>query len=534
MKAMILAAGVGSRLSPLTLFMPKPMAPIANKPVMEHIIDLLASHGVKEIAANLNYLPDQIESYFGDGQRWGVKLTYSLERTLLGTAGAVRRISNFFNGPFWVLMGDSLTDVDLGAMHEFHRQKGALATIALHPVDDPTRFGVVQLQEDGRILRFQEKPKRQDACSNLVNMGVYLFEPSILEKIPPGEVYDFGHQLFPRLLDEGVPFYGYQSDCYWSDVGSFSEYRKAQAAVLNGNFNSVMLPYRQAGEKIWLGHGVSIHPKAQLVAPVLIGDNCQVRADAVIGPETVLGNNIVVDEGATITGSTVLEGTYVGRLVNVNEAVVNRNCLVSVPADTSVFVADRFLLGEVGEAESFHKLTRWLGWGVTLLLFILSLPLWILAGGLALFAGRGPLLEWQEQAVSDPQARQKTGKLGWHTVRIARFRADPDTSAGRLLRRLDLAGLPGFLAALRGQISLVGVGPLTIDQAQSLIEDWQQQRFKAPRGLTGLWYVNGDKDTQLDEQLVIDGYYAVMRNWKQDLKILWQTPGAYFRRLRLQ
>ena len=535
MKAMILAAGVGSRLSPLTLFMPKPMAPIANKPVMEHIIDLLASHGVKEIAANLYYLPDQIEEHFGSGERWGVRLTYSLERTLLGTAGAVRRMSGetagsqFFDGPFWVLMGDSLTDLDLGAMLAYHRSKGALATIALHEVDDPTRFGVVQLDDDGRILRFQEKPKREEAVSNLVNMGVYLFELPILEKIPPGQVYDFGHQLFPRLLEEGEPFYGYHADCYWSDVGSFAEYRRAQSAVLQGQLKSVVLPYRQADDKVWIGRGVSIHPKAQLIPPVLIGDHCQVRSDAVIGPESVLGDNVIVDEGATVSGSTILEGTYVGRLVNVQDAVVNRNCLISVPADTSVFVSDRFLLGAVEENDLWRKVGRTVEWTIALILLILSLPLWILAGLLALFAGKGPYIQWQPQAVADPQAKWKTGQIGWHTIRLPRFRSDPDTFGGRFLRRTRLAGLPGLLGILRGDIALVGVGPLIPEQAENLTEDWQRQRFLAPGGLTGLWYINGTENSDFDEQLVVDSYYAVTQNWKQDLKILWKTPGCYFR-----
>lgn len=537
MKAMILAAGVGSRLSPLTLFLPKPMAPIANKPVMEHLIDLLARHGVKDIAANLYYLPDQIERYFGDGQRWGVRITYSLERQLLGTAGAVRRMANFLApdeaaGPFWVLMGDALTDLDLTAMFRYHQERRALATIALHEVDDPSRFGVVQLADDGRILRFQEKPTREEAVSKLVNLGVYLFEPQILQKIPAGEVYDFGHQLFPRLLAEGADFYGYRADGYWSDVGSFTEYRRAQSAVLRQQVRGVLLPYRQTTPGVWLGQGVSIHPKAQLIPPVVIGDHSQVRADAVIGPETVLGSQVIVDEAATVTGSTILNGTYVGRLVNVVESVVNRNCLINVPADASVFVADRFLLGEAGADVVQQGLERTLFWLLALFLFLLSLPLWPLAFGLALFAGRGPLLTTVPCVSADEQKRWQTGQLAWHTVPYPRFRADERTLAGRWLRRLGWTHLPMLLTVLRGQAALVGVGPLSPDQFPGLTEDWQRQRFLSPIGLTGLWYVNSDRPMALDEQLIVDGYYAVTRNWRDDLHILRQTPGAWVRHFR--
>jgi len=540
MKAMILAAGVGSRLSPLTLFMPKPMAPIANKPVMEHIIDLLARHGVKEIAANLHYLPDQIERYFGDGQRWGVRLTYSLERELLGTAGAVRRMADFLapqagaapDEPFWVLMGDALTDLDLTAMLQFHRQQRALATIALHEVEDPSRYGVVQLAEDGRVLRFQEKPKRAEAVSNLVNLGVYLFEPAILEKIPAGEVYDFGHQMFPRLLQEGADFYGYRADCYWSDVGSFAEYRRAQSAVLNDQVSGLVLPYRHASPGVWIGHGTSIHPKAQIIPPVLIGDNCQVRADAVIGPETVLGNQVIVDESATVSGSTILEGTYVGRLVNVEKSVVNRNCLINVPADASVFVADRFLLGEVGANLLQQGLEQAVFWLLAFVLFLASLPLWPLAAILALLAGKGPWWAAVPYLNADAKAHWETGRIAWRTLSYPTFRADPSTPAGRLMRRLGWDRLPWLWSALRGQVALVGVAPLAPDQLEYITEEWQKQRFLSPVGLTGLWYVNGMDPVSLDEQLIMDSYYAVTRTWRDDLRILWQTPAAWLRHLR--
>jgi len=531
MKAMILAAGVGSRLSPLTLFMAKPMVPVVNKPVMEHIIELLARHAVKEIVANLHYLPHHIERYFGDGRRWGVHITYSLERELLGTAGAVRRMASHFDNTFLVVMGDALTDLDLQAIVAFHRQRGAQATIALHEVEDPTRYGVVQVDETGRILRFQEKPKHEEAVSNLVNMGVYIFEPPILDLIPPGEVYDFGHQLFPRLLEEGVPFYGYRADCYWSDVGSFGEYRRAQSAILGGEVRGIRIPGRQVAEGIWQGRGVGVHPRARLVPPVVIGDNCQVRADAIVGPETVLGSHVIVDEGATVVGSTVLDGTYVGRLVNVQEAVVNRNCLVSVPASASVFVADRFLLGEVGEEALVRGLGRALEWAGALALFLASLPLWPLAALLARLSGPGPLLVLRESATSDPQALRETGRVGWRAVQVRRFRADPSARAGRLLHRLGLAGLPGLLHVLRGDLALVGVGPLTPAQAEGLTEDWQRQRFLYPAGLIGLWYVSGGGNMSLEEQLILDGYYAVTRTWRDDLRILWQTPGAWWRRL---
>ncbi len=535
MIAMILAAGVGSRLSPLTLFMPKPMVPVCNKPVMEHIIDLLAQHQINTVVANLNYLPDQIERYFGNGQRWGVNLTYSLERDLLGTAGAVKRVADIFDETFFVLMGDALTDLDLTAMLDFHRKSQAKVTIALHAIEDPSRFGVVQVDEHGKILRFQEKPKPGTEFSNLASMGLYILEPEILDLIPPDTVYDFGHQLFPLLLEKGIPFYGFTSDCYWSDVGSFSEYRAAQNAMLHGQVKTAMLPGRPAAPSTWLGRNVVIQPNARITAPVLIGDNCQIEAEAEIGPNTVLGNNVIVAEGATVSNSVVLEGTYVGKLVNVQDAVVNRNCLVNVPSNTSVFVADNFLLGEVGEGVVLRGLGRALEWLAGLLAFLLSLPFWPLTFVLALFAGKGPLLHKELRATNNPRLLWESAKVGWRSVSMLRFRADPATPLGRWLERTGLRNLPGLLSVLKGDLALVGTGPLLAEQVAELQDEWQHQRFRVPAGLTGLWYLNGTGQPggslPLDEQLIMDSYYAVTHTWQEDVQIFFKTPAAWLRRV---
>jgi NDP-sugar pyrophosphorylase family protein/lipopolysaccharide/colanic/teichoic acid biosynthesis glycosyltransferase len=532
MIAMILAAGVGSRLNPLTLYMPKPMVPIANKPVMEHIIDLLAKNGITTIVANLNYMPDQIEDYFGSGERWGVNLTYSLERSLMGTAGAVKRVADIFDDTLFVLMGDALTDLDLKAMLEYHRQKQAKVTIALHAVDDPTRFGVVQVDEQGKILRFQEKPKREEAVSNLVSMGLYILEPEILDLIPAKTVYDFGHQLFPLLLEKGIPFYGYETECYWSDVGSFSEYRASQVAVLDEKLQDMIMPAHKTAPGIWVGKNSSIHPTARLEAPILLGDNVQVGPQAVLGPYATIGSNIIIEEGATISHSTILDGTYVGKLVNVQDAVVNRNCLVNVPTNTSVFVSDQFLLGEANAGQALGGVGRAVEWIGTLLLFMLSLPLWLISLAAALFAGKGPLIEKTVLATNDPRARRETGKISWRSVTVHRLRADSTTAAGRWLTRTGLRNLPAQLAVLRGELSLVGVGWITPEQAATLGEDWQRQRFLVPTGLTGLWYTSVGIKT-LEEQMIVDTYYAVTHSPQEDIRLFLNTAGAWLKRIFL-
>lgn len=234
MKGMIMAAGVGTRLHPLTKDIPKPMVPIAGRPLMEHIVHLLRIHGFTQLVANLHYLPQTIQNYFGDGSQFGINLKYSYEPDLLGTAGGVKNNQDFLDETFVVVSGDALTDINLAAFLRFHKQRGALASIALKPMEEVERFGVVITDSDGRITNFQEKPKKEEALSNLISTGIYIFEPEIFNYISLGEVYDFGKNLFPRLAAEGAPFYGYVTEDYWCDVGDIESYSQAQKDVEQG------------------------------------------------------------------------------------------------------------------------------------------------------------------------------------------------------------------------------------------------------------------------------------------------------------
>ncbi len=228
MKAMILAAGEGTRLRPLTLERPKSMLPIAGKPLLEHIIDLLKYHGIGEIAINLSYKPQAVIDHFGDGRRFGVEITYSLENPLLGTAGAVKKLQPYFDDTFVVVYGDLLTDLDLTSLAEYHRARGGLVTVALYRVENPSACGLVDLNRSGRILRFVEKPPPEEVFTDLANAGVYVVEPEVIDHIPPNTFYDFGQDLFPLLLARGVPVYGYPIEDYLIDIGTLEKYERAQ------------------------------------------------------------------------------------------------------------------------------------------------------------------------------------------------------------------------------------------------------------------------------------------------------------------
>ncbi len=235
LKAMVLAAGVGSRLDPLTTEVAKPLVPVANIPVMEHILNLLKQHGFADICANLHYLPEKIEEYFGDGSNLGVSLSFHREEKLSGDAGGVRACRKFFgDGTFIVLSGDVLTDVNLTAIVEQHKKKKALASIALKAVDDVSHFGVALLSKEGFITGFQEKPQPNEALSDLVSTGIYILEPEIFNFIPEAGEYGFGRQLFPRLIEKGFPILGVQCHDYWSDVGTIEQYRRSNFDAIAG------------------------------------------------------------------------------------------------------------------------------------------------------------------------------------------------------------------------------------------------------------------------------------------------------------
>ena len=342
MKAMIMAAGVGSRLEPLTCNIPKPMVPVVNRPAMEYIINLLAYNGITQIAANLWYLPDKIKTYFGDGHKFGVELHYSLEKDLMGTAGGVKKLEQFLDETFVIISGDALTDIDLWDLISKHQQSHALATIALKEVADPRQFGVVIVEEDGRIKAFQEKPRLQDALSKLANTGIYVFEPEIFKLIPADTVYDFGKQLFPKLVETGAPFYGHKMKGYWCDIGSLTQYRLAHYDVLKG-LVKIDIPGIWHPNATYVGERTIIAPTARVGSKVVVGNNCHIGDGVEIFGETVIGDHCVIEEGTSIFGSIIWHNTQIGRDARLVECVVGSECYLK---DGSVIGAGVILSDE--------------------------------------------------------------------------------------------------------------------------------------------------------------------------------------------
>ncbi len=332
MKAMILAAGVGSRLDPLTRNVPKPLVPIVNRPVMEYLIELLKQHGFDEIIVNLHYLGDKIMDYFRDGSAWGVKITWAYEDRLWGDAGSVKRAEAFFHDEtFLVIGGDDLTDMDLSDVLKTHREKKALATIALSPVDDPSEYGIVLMDDDGRITRFLEKPKGGDIFSNTANTGVYLFEPKIFDLIPHGVFHLFGKEAFPYLLQQHLPMYGHLNRAYWKDVGSLKAYQQTHKDVLEALIK-IKLPLTEVRKKVWMGQNVVIDETAIIGDPIAIGSNVTIKARAQVLENTVIGDNCTVEEDATVQDSILWDGAVVRQGTHLERCVVGKDCRVQTDA----------------------------------------------------------------------------------------------------------------------------------------------------------------------------------------------------------
>ncbi|WP_157061947.1 sugar phosphate nucleotidyltransferase [Alicyclobacillus ferrooxydans] len=306
-----MAGGKGSRLRPLTSNLPKPMVPLLGRPCMEYIIDLLKRYGITEIAVTVQYLPQAIKNYFGDGSDYGVSLYYFEEETPLGTAGSVKNAEQFLDDTFVVISGDALTDFDLHQAVEFHNAKQAIGTVVMTRVENPVEYGIVQTDADGKITRFQEKPNWDEVFSNTANTGIYVFEPKVLTFFRQGQVFDFSKDLFPLLMKAGYPLYGYVANGYWSDIGNLVQYRQSQYDMLN-RVVDVEIRGHELYPGVWMGENVLIHSSAAVSGPVFIGDGSVVGESAKILPFSVIGRFTRIHQGAHVERSIVWNRVSIG------------------------------------------------------------------------------------------------------------------------------------------------------------------------------------------------------------------------------
>ncbi len=354
MKAVVMAGGEGSRLRPLTINRPKPMVPIANRPVMGHIIELVKHHGFDEVVATLQYRAGDIQNYFGDGSNLGVAMHYSVEPRPLGTAGSIKYAEKYLSGsdPFLIISGDALTDFNLDEIVAFHKRAGALVTITLYRVPTPLEYGVIIVNDEGRIERFLEKPSWGEVISDTVNTGIYVISPEVLGEIEPGTVVDFSKDLFPQLMKRGAPLYGYIAGGYWTDVGNIAEYMRATGDLLSGkvNLDPVGNPI---GGGIFVQSDVEIAPDAQLYGPIFLGEGSRIKGGVVIHGPSAIHPYTVIDNRSHIDRSIIWRNSYLGEGTELRGALIGARC--SLRERATVF--EGAVLGDectVGKAAVIH------------------------------------------------------------------------------------------------------------------------------------------------------------------------------------
>ncbi|SDR18014.1 mannose-1-phosphate guanylyltransferase / phosphomannomutase [Thermostaphylospora chromogena] len=346
-----MAGGEGTRLRPMTANQPKPLLPVINRPIMEHVLRLLRRHGLTETVVTVQFLAALIRTYFGDGDELGMNLHYATEEMPLGTAGSVKNAADKLRDDrFLVISGDALTDIDLTDMIRFHRESGALVTIGLKRVPNPLEFGIVIVDEQGRVQRFLEKPTWGQVFSDTVNTGIYVMEPEVLDEVATGEAVDWSSDVFPRLLERGAPLYGYVAEGYWEDVGTHESYLKAQSDALSGRVK-IDIDAFEMSPGVWRAEGAYVDDEAVLKGPLYIGDYAKVEAGAELREYTVLGSNVVVREGAFLHRAVVHDNVYIGPSANLRGCVIGKNTDVMTGAriEESAVVGDECVI----EAEAY-------------------------------------------------------------------------------------------------------------------------------------------------------------------------------------
>ncbi len=321
MRAMLLAAGLGTRLRPLTHRVTKSMIPVINKPSLFYSLNLLRKFGISEVIINLYHQGSEIKDYVKDGEKFDMHVSYSEEDSLMGTAGGLKKVESYFNDTFLVLSADGITDFNIRQAMQFHEQKAGLATVVLKKTEEKFRYGVALRNKEARIIQFVEKPSWGGALSDEINAGIYIFEPEIFSYIPIGEPYDLGHQVLPFLVKRGEAVYGYLMDDYWIDMGNLADYMKAQRDILKGK-TGIEISGREIRKGIWVGENTQISRSANLEPPVVVGNNCCIEKKVKIGKYTTLGDRVTVKKEARLEKCILWDDVLVGEKAYLDNCVI--------------------------------------------------------------------------------------------------------------------------------------------------------------------------------------------------------------------
>lgn len=512
-----------SGVSPLSGHLPAPLVPLLDRPVLVWIVEMLARQGVNRVLVAVNEAAGRVEQTLGDGKRWGITIDYVLQRAQYGNAGAAKWAQRLLPDPFLLLPGDAYVDVDVAALVNAHRRHGALLTALAHA--------------GGAMLRVNGGGRIQSRQADLLPAGIYVLEPDALQHVPSRALFDVYADLRPALHDAGEEVAAHPHEGYWNPLCTAEQVHQAQLDLLRsaglepaqrlteGLPRHVRLLGTQMAPGIWVGKHIVIHPLAKMMPPIFVGDDCRIGPNVELGPETILSSGTIVDEGATIHHSTILPHTYIGRLVDVGQRLVQQQLVTDLKSGQMLEVVDEFLLAPA-HPSTVSRSARQLRDSVLAALFLwLLLPV-LIPPALAAMITNGKMLRRVERRAGPTQPVRALWRLN---TRRANGRPLP---LGRFVERWGLQRLPALWNVIRGEIGLVGLMPLERKTAEALDGTWLETRWDEPAGFTGAWFVQTMPDSSLDEALAADALYAATRSWQDDMRLLWRTPGAWWRRAR--
>jgi NDP-sugar pyrophosphorylase family protein len=489
MKAVILPTGNPDRLKPLDEWMPEFLLPIVNKPLVEHLIELLVRHTIKDIILVLKHIPYETEQYFGKGERWGCTITYSLAKAYGGIRSGLGRIQSRLGESFLCLPGNAITNVNLTDLIRAHEKVQGDVTIAMR-TEDKAKVQPIDPPLEPSFYPFIMTSR---ALSNLL-------ASSLAQNL---------EQMITSLAKRGLNVYGHYSLFDHGVINSLADYLEINQSILRNGFRGIIIPGNQIKQGIWVGRQSRIDPSAKLSPPLLIGDYCQVHAGSSVGKEAIVGNNVIVSQGVSIQESIILDNTYIGSHTEIRESIVRKNILIDIPRSLNLYVGDDFILGDLEKDVIAKKGQRIFNCISALFLLILFLPIILpLCLFHLLFPSRKYLssdVRYGEYVVVDLQGVKKPKAFQLYSFR----------SKYRFIRKL-----PSLINVIKGDMALVGNSPLTQLETCSLKEEWEIARFNASAGLFHLWEVEGTAAPTWEEKIVTENYYAATRSFKGDLKIL--------------
>ncbi len=500
---------------------------------MAYPLELLARQNCKRIHVSLYQSAGFIEAFFGSGSRWGVHLEYLLQPEDWGSAGSIRWAKQHLTEPFVVLPSDMICDIDLVSIFQQHIAGKNIATIVMTPRKPSTSA--------------QSTTRNNADGEEYVETGIFVLDPQVIEHIPTRSFFEISSHLIPALVAAGLAVNRVVTREYWNPLSTFAEYQEAQKTVLESALTQQeplnRVPFlrfpgvqgRKIREGVWVGHNSSIHPLARLTPPILVANNCLIGKGVDLGPYAVIGNNVIIDEDATIANTTVLDNSYIGHLVNLENRIVSKNILIDANSGEAVDVPDPHLLTQTYRVFDDSGVGRLIDIISALFYFVATFPITLIAG-ILLLVTTGSIFRWYPRihmAPSKPGLAQEHEFKSFKLLRFAtRDRNGRPTLMGKVLEKWDLHRLPELLNIIRGDIRFIGVKPLSPEENSLVKEPWQKTRYAVSPGFTGLWYVQTLSTSDFDEVLVSDAYYAATRTWTGDIKLVFQTIRTWFRRLK--